>query len=125
MFTLTTCLVKDPKKRVVILDYKSAEDRGILCLDLDGDKLWEMCPSHDPCVMQYPCGDDKGNVFLVDDTLKTIFVRKDQLSMELLLKIPVGIKKYRWSDTMNKLVVLHLNETRDSIIASCYDIVEL
>ena len=63
---------------------------------------------------------DKGHVFLVNHTLKTIFVRKDTLSTEGLLKI----KKYRWSDTMNKLVVLYFSEIKNLIFASCYDIVE-
>ena len=44
--------------------------------------------------------------------------------MELLLEIPAGIERHVWSDSMNKLVVLHYNEKGDFMFVSCYDIVE-
>ena len=120
VLNLITCLGKKPNQRLVILDYLHENRRGTLCLDLYGKKLWKI---NEPYVMRYPCGDNRGHVFLLDHTSQTIFVRKDKLSTEVLLKIPAGIKKYVWSDTMNKMVVLHYNEV-DSLAVSCYDIIE-
>ena len=119
VLNLVTCLGKEPNQRLIILDYSHEKGRGIRCLDLYGDKLWEIND-----VMRYPCGDNKGHVFLLDHTFQTVFVRNDKLSTDVLLKIPAGIEKYVWSDTMNKMVVLHYNEQRDSLAVSCYDIVE-
>ena len=120
VLNLITCLGKEPNQRLVILDYWHGKGRGTLCLDINGNKLWEI---KEPYVMRYPCGDNRGHVFLLDHTCQTIFVRKDKLSTEVLLKIPAGIEEYVWSDTMNKMVVLHYNK-EDSLAVSCYDIIE-
>ena len=108
----------------MIVEYLAEKGHGILCLDLKGDKLWEISPSHDPHHMHYPCGDNKGHIFLIDHSSQTILVRKDELIAEVLLKLPGRIVDYHWSNTMNTLVVLHYNKKRDSLLVSCYDTVE-
>ena len=118
---LMTCLGKEPNQRLVFVDYLHEKGRGTLCFDVSGLKLWRI---NDEFAMQYPCGDNRGNIFLLDYTFQMIFMRKDESSVELLLKIPAGIDKYVWSDTMSKMVVLHYNEERDFMLVSCYDIVE-
>ena len=121
---LITCSGKGPNKRLVIVEYLAEKGHGILCLDLKGDKLWEISPSHDPHHMHYPRGDNKGHIFLIDHSSQTILVRKDELIAEVLLKLPGRIVDYHWSNTMNTLVVLHYNKKRDSLLVSCYDTVE-
>ena len=85
---LITCSGKEPNKRLVIVEYLAEKGHGILCLDLKGDKLWEISPSHDPHHMHYPRGDNKGHIFLIDHSSQTILVRKDELIAEVLLKLP-------------------------------------
>ena len=121
---LTTCSGKEPNKRLIMLEYLAEKGNGILCLDLKGNKLWEIAPSSDPYPMYYPRGDDKGHIFLMDHSCQAILVRKDELTTELLLKIPGGIVDYHWSNTMKKLVVLHYDKKRESLLVSCYEIVE-
>ena len=121
---LMTCSGKEPSERLVMVEYLAVKGHGILCLDLKGNKLWEISPSSDPYPMHYPRGDNTGHIFLIDYSSQAILVRKGELTPEVLLKLPAGIDNYRWSNTMNKLVVLHYNEKRDSLLVSCYDIVE-
>ena len=121
---LITCSGKEPSERLVIVEYLAVKGHGILCLDLKGNKLWEISPSSNPYPMHYPRGDNKGHIFLIDHSSQAILVRKDELTSEVLLKLPAGIDNYSWSNTMNKLVVLHYNKKRDSLLVSCYDIVE-
>ena len=60
----------------------------------------------------------------MDHSCQAILVRKDELTTELLLKIPGRIVEYHWLNTMKKLVVLHYDKKRESLLVSCYEIVE-
>lgn len=121
---LTTCSGKEPSERLIMIEYLAEKGHGILCFNLKGNKLWEISPSSDPYPMHYPRGDNTGHIFLIDHSSQAILVRNSELTPEVLLKLPAGIDNYSWSNTMNKLVVLHYNKRRDSLLVSCYDIVE-
>ena len=140
---LITCSGKEPNKRVVMVEYLNDKGHGILCLDLKGDKLWEIPPPSggvlhfdleeeklweehpsDACPMHHPRGDNKGHIFVIDHSCQTILVKNDESNPEVLLKLSGIIVNYHWSNIMNKLVVVHYNKKRDLLLVSCYDIVE-
>ena len=62
---LITCSGKEPSERLVIVEYLAVKGHGILCLDLKGNKLWEISPSTNPYPIHYPRGDNNVIVYLL------------------------------------------------------------
>ena len=87
LIDLITCSGIEPSERLVMVEYVAVKGHGKLCLNLKGNKLWEIYPSSDPYPLHYPHGGNKGHIFLIDYNSQAILVRKGELTPEVLLKL--------------------------------------